>query len=93
MVSDIAWNTIVSPVVLSFVLGLLAALARSNMSIPEESAKGIAIYLARCPGSGRYRPPRGRAADASARPPSPNAIKSIRSWSKAKAPASWLNWG
>ncbi|MHC4083203.1 MAG: sodium-dependent bicarbonate transport family permease [Planctomycetota bacterium] len=60
MVSDIAWNTIVSPVVLSFVLGLLAALARSNMSIPEESAKGIAIYLARCPGSGRYRPPRGR---------------------------------
>jgi hypothetical protein len=45
MAMDIAWNTIVSPVVLSFVLGLLAALARSNMSIPEDFAKGIAIYL------------------------------------------------
>jgi hypothetical protein len=45
MVADVAWNTIVSPVVLSFVLGLLAALARSNMSIPEDFAKGIAIYL------------------------------------------------
>ena len=45
MALDIAWNTIVSPVVLSFVLGLAAALARSQMSIPEDFAKGIAIYL------------------------------------------------
>ena len=45
MAVDLAWNPIVSPVVLFFVLGLVAALARSNMSIPEDFAKGIAIYL------------------------------------------------
>ncbi len=45
MAFDLAWNTIVSPVVLFFVLGLVAALARSDMSIPEDFAKGIAIYL------------------------------------------------
>ncbi|MEM7437369.1 MAG: sodium-dependent bicarbonate transport family permease [Myxococcota bacterium] len=42
---DLALATILSPVVLFFVLGLVAALARSDMSIPEAFSKGIAIYL------------------------------------------------
>ena len=45
MALDLALATILSPVVLFFVLGLGAALARSDMSIPEAFAKGIAIYL------------------------------------------------
>ena len=45
MALDLAVATILSPVVLFFVLGLVAALARSEMSIPEAFAKGIAIYL------------------------------------------------
>lgn len=45
MALDLALATILSPVVLFFVLGLAAALARSDMSIPEAFAKGIAIYL------------------------------------------------
>lgn len=45
MALDLALNTLLSPVVLFFVLGLVAALARSDMSIPEDFAKGIAIYL------------------------------------------------
>ena len=45
MAVDLALATILSPVVLFFVLGLGAALARSDMSIPEAFAKGIAIYL------------------------------------------------
>lgn len=45
MALDLAIATILSPVVLFFVLGLVAALARSDMSIPEAFAKGIAIYL------------------------------------------------
>ena len=42
---DLALSTILSPVVLFFVLGLFAALARSQMSIPEAVSKGLAIYL------------------------------------------------
>ncbi len=45
MVLELALATILSPVVLFFVLGLVAALARSDMAIPESFAKGIAIYL------------------------------------------------
>jgi hypothetical protein len=45
MALELALATILSPVVLFFVLGLVAALARSDMSIPESFAKGIAIYL------------------------------------------------
>lgn len=45
MALDLAVSTILSPIVLFFVLGLGAALARSEMSIPESFAKGIAIYL------------------------------------------------
>lgn len=42
---DLAISTILSPIVLFFVLGLGAALLRSQMTIPEAFAKGLAIYL------------------------------------------------
>ena len=42
---DIALSTLLSPMVLFFVLGLGAALLKSQMSIPEAFAKGLAIYL------------------------------------------------
>jgi hypothetical protein len=38
-------NTLLSPVVLFFALGALAALLRSPMSVPQSFAKGLAIYL------------------------------------------------
>lgn len=37
--------TLTSPVILFFVLGLAAAFARSELSIPEAVAKGLSIYL------------------------------------------------
>lgn len=42
---DVAVATLLSPIVLFFLLGLGAALLRSQMSIPEAFAKGLAIYL------------------------------------------------
>jgi hypothetical protein len=45
MALELAVSTLLSPIVLFFVLGLVAALARSEMSVPESFAKGIAIYL------------------------------------------------
>ena len=42
---DLATANLLSPIVLSFVLGLLAALARSELSVPEAVAKGISLYL------------------------------------------------
>lgn len=42
---DIVIATILSPIVLFFILGLGAALARSQMTIPEPFAKGLALYL------------------------------------------------
>lgn len=42
---DLALATLLSPVVLFFVLGLMAALAKSEVAVPEAFAKGIAIYL------------------------------------------------
>jgi len=42
---DLALANLLSPIVLSFVLGLSAALARSDLSVPEAVAKGISIYL------------------------------------------------
>jgi len=42
---DLALSTILSPIVLFFVLGLFAALLRSQMTVPEAFAKGLAIYL------------------------------------------------
>ncbi len=38
-------ETILSPVILFFLLGALAALARSDLAIPEAIAKGMSIYL------------------------------------------------
>jgi hypothetical protein len=42
---DLALANLLSPIVLSFVLGVAAALARSDLSVPEAVAKGISIYL------------------------------------------------
>lgn len=42
---DVAVSTLLSPIVLFFLLGLGAALLKSQMSIPEAFAKGLAIYL------------------------------------------------
>ncbi|SFR59222.1 hypothetical protein SAMN04488005_3098 [Yoonia tamlensis] len=41
----LAGTNLVSPIILSFALGLLAALARSDLTIPEAVAKGMSIYL------------------------------------------------
>ncbi|NNE87814.1 MAG: sodium-dependent bicarbonate transport family permease [Silicimonas sp.] len=41
----LAINNLISPIILSFVLGLGAALARSDLTIPEAVAKGMSIYL------------------------------------------------
>ncbi|MXO50492.1 sodium-dependent bicarbonate transport family permease [Erythrobacter gaetbuli] len=38
-------QALTSPVILFFVLGLLAAFARSNLEIPEAIAKGMSLYL------------------------------------------------
>ncbi|MGB7408871.1 MAG: sodium-dependent bicarbonate transport family permease [Pontixanthobacter sp.] len=40
-----ALQTFTSPVVLFFILGLLAAFAKSDLSIPEAIAKGLSLYL------------------------------------------------
>lgn len=40
-----AVSTLISPVILFFILGVLAAAARSDLSIPEPIAKGISLYL------------------------------------------------
>lgn len=45
MSPDLILSTLLSPIVLFFVLGLGAALLRSQMSVPESFAKGLAIYL------------------------------------------------
>ncbi|MCK0168787.1 sodium-dependent bicarbonate transport family permease [Jannaschia sp. S6380] len=42
---DLALANLLSPIILSFALGLFAALARSDLSIPEAVAKGMSIYL------------------------------------------------
>lgn len=42
---ELALSTLLSPIVLFFVLGLGAALLRSQMTVPEAFAKGLAIYL------------------------------------------------
>ena len=45
MSAELILSTLLSPIVLFFVLGLGAALMRSQMSVPESFAKGLAIYL------------------------------------------------
>lgn len=42
---QLAIDNLLSPIVLSFVLGVAAALARSDLSVPEAVAKGLSIYL------------------------------------------------
>lgn len=42
---DVAISTLLSPIILFFALGMGAALLRSQMSVPEAVAKGMAIYL------------------------------------------------
>jgi len=42
---DLAATNLLSPIILSFALGIAAALARSDLNIPEAVAKGMSIYL------------------------------------------------
>ena len=42
---DVALQTLLSPIILFFALGMVVALFRSQMTIPEAFAKGLAIYL------------------------------------------------
>lgn len=42
---DLATTNLLSPMVLFFVLGLLATIAKSDLSIPEAIAKGMSLYL------------------------------------------------
>ncbi len=42
---SLAADNLISPIILSFVLGLAASFARSDLSIPEAVAKGLSIYL------------------------------------------------
>ena len=44
-VLGLAGENLVSPIILSFVLGLAAALARSDLAFPEAIAKGLSLYL------------------------------------------------
>jgi hypothetical protein len=44
-VFDLAAANLISPPILFFLLGLMAALVRSDLAIPEAVAKGISIYL------------------------------------------------
>jgi hypothetical protein len=41
----LAANNILSPIILSFALGVAASLARSDLSVPEAAAKALSIYL------------------------------------------------
>ena len=41
----LAGTNLLTPMILCFALGLFAALARSELSIPEAVAKGMSIYL------------------------------------------------
>lgn len=42
---SLAAENLLSPIILSFALGLAAALARSDLSVPEAAAKAMSIYL------------------------------------------------
>jgi hypothetical protein len=44
-VFELAIANLLSPMVLFFALGFLAAMARSDLTIPEQIAKGMALYL------------------------------------------------
>ena len=40
-----SFDVLFSPVILFFALGAVAALARSDLSVPEAIAKGMSLYL------------------------------------------------
>ncbi|MCV3270157.1 sodium-dependent bicarbonate transport family permease [Roseobacter sinensis] len=42
---SLAATNLLSPIILSFALGVTAALARSDLSVPEAAAKALSIYL------------------------------------------------
>jgi len=42
---NIAADNLLSPLILFFVLGMFASLARSDLSVPEAVAKGLSLYL------------------------------------------------
>jgi len=42
---SLASENILSPIILSFILGAVAALARSDLTFPEAAAKALSIYL------------------------------------------------
>ncbi len=42
---SLAADNLLSPIILSFALGLFAAIARSDLTVPEAVAKGLSIYL------------------------------------------------
>jgi hypothetical protein len=42
---SLASSNLTSPIILCFALGLAAAMARSDLSVPEAVAKGLSIYL------------------------------------------------
>jgi hypothetical protein len=39
------WDTLTSPIILFFLLGMFAGFARSDLNFPEAAAKALAIYL------------------------------------------------
>ena len=41
----LAADNLISPIILFFALGLAAAFARSDLSVPEAVAKGMSLYL------------------------------------------------
>ncbi len=45
MILSLAATNLLSPIILCFVLGVVAALARSDLSFPEAVAKGMSLYL------------------------------------------------
>jgi len=44
-IGALAATNLTSPIILSFALGLFAALVRSDLSVPEAAAKALSIYL------------------------------------------------
>ncbi|MEL6286576.1 MAG: sodium-dependent bicarbonate transport family permease [Pseudomonadota bacterium] len=42
---DVAISTLLSPIILFFMLGMGAALLRSQMTVPEAFSKGVSLYL------------------------------------------------
>ena len=45
MVAETGLSVLLSPMILFFVLGAFAGMARSDLSVPEPIAKGMSLYL------------------------------------------------